>query len=458
MRVGEVLFTDQECQVDGRSLAAQPVILVGDTVDEPSTAWLLHCRRKRRLGSHAVARKAYALSEWLNFLWWRSGRGYAAWTDSTDALLLDWGNSMLGSVIVQNINLKINDVARFLVWAQSHRFSTHVAGVNDLARSSCFPVSIEAERYDEATGIVSPNSSCSSTVQLAGTYSRSPITLPTDKQIRKFGEGISAYYLRDGHGGDLSEALHERDHLMFQVMLDVGLRREELVNLTVDQIPTAAEAQDAIIEKRMLRFTVVGKGKGDGKKREVEAHPQLILQLRNDFIDGWRRELLASSGVPEDEWPTEVFVTTRGEALKPKSVTDLFAIMSRFTGVKITPHLLRHVFATNRVSHEMALQKELNGGFFDDMTVIAAVQDVLGHSSIETTMKYLHLAKSAIRTRELESKGFAAFETDRLAAAKIQRLEARLAIVESRQDNENSTQRKSPRSTYKGGRRRVRKS
>ncbi len=146
---------------------------------------------------------------------------------------------------------------------------------------------------------------------------------------------------------------------LLELLYASGLRVSELVGL---------DLQDVIFEVRTLR--VLGKG---SKERLVPFHPAAgeILQAYLRF----RREHLAAKSLP----PTAaIFLNQRGGRLTATSVRNLLqgALEGAALRARISPHALRHSFASHLLARGMDLR---------------AIQELLGHASLSTTQRYTHL-------------------------------------------------------------------
>ena len=158
----------------------------------------------------------------------------------------------------------------------------------------------------------------------------------------------------DGHG--LSSSSRARDLAILELLYASGLRVSELVGLDVDAI-----------DGEGMTVRVLGKG---SKERVVP------------FGQAAARALTAYRGShPADRGP--LFVNLRGGRLTQRSVQNIVKRAARVAGIgrRISPHTLRHTFATHL----------LDGGA--DLRV---VQDLLGHSRLSTTQRYTHVSSNQI--------------------------------------------------------------
>ena len=179
---------------------------------------------------------------------------------------------------------------------------------------------------------------------------------------------------------DSDTPLGSRNTAILALFLDAGLRLSELCGLKDD---------DVDIERRWV--TVWGKG---DKERLVNFghHCQRALI---DYVFKFKPE-------PAIPVATPFFRSIDGYALETQAITSWLRRIGPRAGVeRVHPHLLRHTYASNFL---------VAGGSLD------VLQDNLGHSEIETTLKYVHISKVAQAAR---SEGFSAL--DRMALAKPKR-------------------------------------
>lgn len=162
---------------------------------------------------------------------------------------------------------------------------------------------------------------------------------------------------------DTETALGLRDRTMIELMYASGLRVSELVGLKTVHVGLSEGA---------LRVT----GKGS-KERMVpfgeEAH-------------GWIRRYLveARSAILHGQVSDALFVTARGGAMTRQMFWILVKRHARQAGIQVplSPHTLRHAFATHLLNHGADLR---------------AVQMLLGHADISTTTIYTHVARERLR-------------------------------------------------------------
>ncbi|MFF7706919.1 site-specific tyrosine recombinase XerD [Pseudomonas sp. NPDC007930] len=167
---------------------------------------------------------------------------------------------------------------------------------------------------------------------------------------------------------DTATALGLRDRAMLEVLYACGLRVSELVGLRLDEINT---------RQGVLR--VMGKG---GKERLVPMGEEALNWLERYSRHG-RAELLG-------ERPSDVvFPSLRGEEMTRQTFWHRIKHHAVVAGIdkSLSPHTLRHAFATHLLNHGADLR---------------SVQMLLGHSDLSTTQIYTHVARA--RLQELHAR------------------------------------------------------
>ncbi|QKS30020.1 MAG: site-specific tyrosine recombinase XerD [Candidatus Accumulibacter similis] len=159
-------------------------------------------------------------------------------------------------------------------------------------------------------------------------------------------------------------ALGQRDRAMLETLYATGLRVSELVGLRLHEIS---------LDMGVLR--VFGKG---SKERLVPLGEEAADWLRRYLAEG-RRALL--DGRQSDD----VFVTARAAAMSRQAFWQLikrYAVVAGIDPARLSPHVLRHAFATHLLNHGADLR---------------VVQLLLGHADISTTQIYTHVARERLK-------------------------------------------------------------
>jgi integrase/recombinase XerD len=154
-----------------------------------------------------------------------------------------------------------------------------------------------------------------------------------------------------------------RDRALLEVMYACGLRASEVIGLEMTDID-------------MHEGFVRARGKGS-KERLVPLGRQAIAAIRA-YLRSGRPELLHGREEPR------LFVNFRGGPLTRQGLYKIVQRHARAVGLdgKMSPHTLRHSFATHLLSNGCDLR---------------AVQEMLGHADIATTQMYTHLSGDRLK-------------------------------------------------------------
>ena len=163
---------------------------------------------------------------------------------------------------------------------------------------------------------------------------------------------------------DLDTPLGLRDRAMLETIYATGLRVSELVNLKTHEIS---------FNDNVLR--AIGKG---SKERLVP-----LGELAIDWIGRYLNE--ARPDILKGQHSEALFVTARGGPMTRQAFWQLikrYALQAAIDPAKLSPHVLRHAFATHLLNHGADLR---------------VVQLLLGHADISTTQIYTHVARERLK-------------------------------------------------------------
>ena len=167
---------------------------------------------------------------------------------------------------------------------------------------------------------------------------------------------------------DSATLLGQRDRAMFELFYACGLRVSELADLQLGQV---------VLQPGYL--TVRGKG----EKERLVPMGELAADCLKTYLEDGRLRLLKKGFIPQ------VFINTRGESISRQGIWKIIKTRARKAGitVNITPHMLRHSFATHLLENGADLR---------------LLQVMLGHADIATTQIYTHVARE--RLKEIHRK------------------------------------------------------
>jgi integrase/recombinase XerD len=162
---------------------------------------------------------------------------------------------------------------------------------------------------------------------------------------------------------DVNTPLGMRDRAMLETLYAAGLRVTELVSLPLAQLS---------LSEQVLR--VMGKG----NKERLVPLGEVAADWLMRYINGARNEILAG------RTSHDVFITVRGETMSRQMFWNIIKRYALKADIRttISPHVLRHAFATHLINHGADLR---------------VVQLLLGHSDITTTQIYTHVARERLK-------------------------------------------------------------
>ncbi len=154
--------------------------------------------------------------------------------------------------------------------------------------------------------------------------------------------------------------LGKRNRAIFEMLYSTGIRVSELVGLDVE---------DVDFEGRMVRV------KGKGKVERIVPFGAKTLAA----VMGYRENLQGNRHMAPDIWRGSLFLNKNGGRLTDRSVARIIsdAALKANIGMPVSPHDLRHTFATHMLDAGLDLRM---------------VQEMLGHRSLSTTQKYTHVS------------------------------------------------------------------
>jgi integrase/recombinase XerD len=295
---------------------------VGETAASLSAAvdaFLLHARLERGLAENTIQAYARDLSRFAGFL---DGEGVSRLRD-----------------------LERNHVTRHLESLEGAGLSprSRARSLSAIRRWVAFAVAEGELAHDPVDGVSAPRLDRRLPRRLAGEETESLITATS---------------------GD--DPLSLRDRAMLEVLYGAGLRVSELVTL-----PLAA------VDRRGGLVRVTGKG---GRDRIVPLGGAALDAL-DDYLEAGRPLLLSGVRKVCDA----VFVTRRGRPMTRQNFFTRLRQLARRAGLdsdRVSPHVLRHAFATDL----------LEGG-----ADLRSVQTMLGHSDLSTTQIYTHVSRGRLR-------------------------------------------------------------
>jgi integrase/recombinase XerD len=160
------------------------------------------------------------------------------------------------------------------------------------------------------------------------------------------------------------EMLGLRDRAMLEMLYATGLRVSELVNIKVTEVG---------LSEGVVRAT------GKGSKTRLVPLGEESLDWITRYLKDARPQIL------DGQMSDSMFVTQRGGAMTRQAFWYLIKRHAKLAGIQkhLSPHVLRHAFATHLLNHGADLR---------------VVQMLLGHADISTTQIYTHVARERLKS------------------------------------------------------------
>ncbi len=168
---------------------------------------------------------------------------------------------------------------------------------------------------------------------------------------------------------DTNTPLGLRDRAILETLYATGLRISELLSLSVEDVSKGFDEIVVTGKRNKQRIVLIG-----SKAREA----------LDAYINHGRPHLLAKAGTESMVNNTRLFLGQRGTPLVATSVRRLLDkyVAKVGSALKISPHTLRHSFATHLMNHGADLR---------------SVQELLGHENVATTQIYAHVSQERLK-------------------------------------------------------------
>ena len=163
---------------------------------------------------------------------------------------------------------------------------------------------------------------------------------------------------------DVQTVMGYRDRVILEVFYSTGIRKHELLSLTVD---------DVNLESGVLMIR-----QGKGSKDRVVPLGRIAGKYLETYMNGIRPTLLQIRTLETKPQEKRLFLSMRGLPLSKNALADRIEQYRRRAGIAhpVTPHTFRHSCATHMIRNRANIRH---------------VQEMLGHMNLNTTEKYLHL-------------------------------------------------------------------
>ena len=159
---------------------------------------------------------------------------------------------------------------------------------------------------------------------------------------------------------DGNSEIGARDRAIFEILYASGIRVSELCTMNINDV------SDDVIK-------VFGKG----SKERVVPVAQASLDILDHYLSTYREEKV------EDKLGEALFITKRGKRIDRVTIYNRLQFYAKKLGLlkNVTPHTLRHTFATH---------------LLDNGADLRVIQEMLGHADIATTDRYTHISSASL--------------------------------------------------------------
>ncbi len=159
----------------------------------------------------------------------------------------------------------------------------------------------------------------------------------------------------------IKEGLNTEEQAIFELLYSAGIRVSELTDLNIKNID---------LNQRVIKVF------GKGSKERIVPINKTCVEIIKKYLK--KRELTVLKYNPKPY----LFLNEKGEKISRQKVYKIIRKQGELIGKKISPHTIRHSFATHLLEKGADLR---------------VVQELLGHASIVTTQIYTHISKNVLR-------------------------------------------------------------
>ncbi|MCH9630668.1 MAG: Tyrosine recombinase XerD [Chlamydiia bacterium] len=166
---------------------------------------------------------------------------------------------------------------------------------------------------------------------------------------------------------DASSEIGARDSAIFEVLYASGIRVSELCTMNINDVSESS-------------LKVLGKG----SKERIVPIAKASIDVLDHYLSTYREEKV------EDKLGSPLFITKRGKRIDRITIYNRLQFYAKKLGIikNVTPHTLRHTFATH---------------LLDNGADLRVIQEMLGHADIATTDRYTHISSTSL------AKNFSSF-------------------------------------------------
>ncbi len=288
------------------------------------------------------------------FFSWLEANGIE-WMAVTEADIAAWRDWMVEQGRkASTVNQRLRGVHAFYRWAVENK------------KVDATPFTLKDVRVSKEVGFLGHLDAS------GGKRAANTLALPTHKPIPKFLEKERALAF-------LETLSPKRVKLMAYFAFLTGMRREEIVGLDYRVLPNPA-GRDSTKLIDMVLDPSITPTKG-GRERTVKLPYPLAVAAWNYFCNEWP-QLAKQHRISRGRDTTRLFLSEAGDELSLRHLNNAFRKACAKSGIRCTPHMLRHTYATYELVRVSAK--------YGQSSALLWLKDRLGHASISSVEIYVH--------------------------------------------------------------------
>jgi site-specific recombinase XerD len=366
--MAQLLFSTPAFRPDGSSVENVPMLLDARMrLVEPACAWLMHVALVRGRTRSPQTWRTYgeALYDWWQTL---EANGWV-WNEVGPGELSAYRDQMLrprsgtGRPLARStINGRLRTIGRFYRWSVATGLMKQVPFVSqEITMSRSRPQGYLA--HIDATG---------------GRTKANELTM---RHVPMLPRPLAPEAIRR-----IMAAMSVRDRLIVEWAVTTGIRRMEVAGLTVRHLKRSGNEPMIPVQ--------IDETKG-GRSRD-DLSPAPLVDRTRAYVREERAVLIRRTAVNRAGCdPDALFLTCRGQPVKPRRVGAMFAAAAEAAGVNATFHALRHTFAAAMLRF---LQREAQNN--PELNPLLTLQVLLGHADLATTAVYLRVVETDLSVIE----------------------------------------------------------
>lgn len=362
-------ITDTECKYENVSYPGIPIFFSEKGIIPHVSEYMIYLRKTDSKPPSTVETYAYQIQKFLKYI----RKNDIHWGEVNDQILLSWRDSILSQgCLVSTVNHGLSAVFNFYCWAEEFGL---------LKKSvSIYEKSLPEDRFYKISATKIKNGRWTWPYLLKNKHKPDPHT-PTPYQL----EAVHSKIFE-------TKTTAVRDSLILSFYEDVGLRKSEVLSLTVDDIPSWDQIDKAkdINEGFILKIT----GKGD-KIRHVLV-PAELMERSREYIEEDRRAVEGKVRKKYSGYISKkaLFIgETTGRELNSQYLSRRLSKIMAEAGIEgATPHRIRATYIETQV--EARDGYDSSGHPLPAEQVLWKVGELVGHSSAQSTRPYLNKIRS----------------------------------------------------------------